>query len=337
MSQLDSILDGMNKWNTGQLNPPKVKQLYKQSPKSNHSTSQPDKKRKLSSNNSSIKNTNPFTLGDEEQENDGNTPVLELGDAPIISTVAQCDTAIKEISAHKVIAVDCEGVNLGREGRLCLVQIATANKSYLFDVVEGGKDLFQHGLRKLLEDSSIMKVMHDCRLDSDALFHEHQVTLQCVYDTQIGFAIVERQQHGATPLPVGLNTLLRRFGMGATNEAKDVMKEEMQRDCGFWGKRPMSDIALQYARQDVIYLCLVQRQMDAILSKTSRSNLLKYSDNYLAQYRNCTTVVRHKQNEEGKNDDLAQERFVPQYGIKAWDDETALSLERSTSRSNRRK
>jgi len=331
MAQLDSILEGMSKWSKGQLNPQEAKQLLV---KSNHSTI-PPKKRKLSNDSPTTNST--YQLGEGEQEKEEPIPELELGDTPIISTVAQCEVAVKEICMHKVVAVDCEGVNLGREGRLCLVQIATSNKPYLFDIVEGGKDLFHHGLRKLLEDPLIMKVMHDCRLDSDALFHEHQVKLQAVYDTQIGFAIVQRQQSGTTPLPVGLNTLLRKFGMGATNEVKDAMKEEMQKDCGFWEKRPMSDIALLYARQDVTHLCLVQRQIDAILSKTSRSNLLKYSDNYLAQYRDRTTPLVPHNHKRDENDNVGQERFVPQYGIKTWDNETALSLERASNRSNRRK
>ena len=65
------------------------------------------------------------------QDND-QIPALYLGDAPIITTIAQCEAAIKEIYMHKIIAVDCEGVNLGRTGKLCLVQIATVCKPYLF-------------------------------------------------------------------------------------------------------------------------------------------------------------------------------------------------------------
>jgi len=108
-----------------------------------------------------------------------------------------------------MIAVDCEGVQLGRTGRLCLVQVATPTKPYLFDIIEGGGAIFDSGLRRVLEDERIVKVMHDCRMDSDALFHEFKGSLKNVFDTQIGYAIVQRQQAASTPLPVGLNTLLR--------------------------------------------------------------------------------------------------------------------------------
>jgi len=336
---LADILEGINKWSRGETNLPKppLKLCKDASPSTIASNSGGKAKKRKYAECSSENNKLPISPShvNEVQDND-QIPALYLGDAPIITTIAQCEAAIKEIYMHKIIAVDCEGVNLGRTGKLCLVQIATVCKPYLFDIIEGGPTLFQHGLRCLLEDPLILKVMHDCRLDSDALFHEYQVNLQCVYDTQIGFAIVQRQQDGFTPLPVGLNTLLRRFGLGATNEAKDIMKEEMQKDPQFWQKRPMSDIALLYARQDVTHLCLVQRQIDAILSKSSRSNLLKYSGNYLAQYRNSATPVVHQNKIEGENTNSQRDRFVPQYGIKSWDDETAQSLERSANRTNKK-
>lgn len=49
------------------------------------------------------------------------------------------------------------------------------------------------------------------RLDSDALFHEHKVNLTNVFDTQVAYAVVTRGKGYSTPLPVGLNTLLRYF------------------------------------------------------------------------------------------------------------------------------
>lgn len=60
--------------------------------------------------------------------------VSPVGDEPLITTKEQCELAVKEIldGKNKVLAVDCEGINLGRNGRLCLVQVATPTKAYLF-------------------------------------------------------------------------------------------------------------------------------------------------------------------------------------------------------------
>lgn len=50
-----------------------------------------------------------------------------------------------------------------------------------------------------------------------------------VWDTQIGYAVVQRQQNaGQTPLPVGLNTLLRKYAQGRENPYKDSAREQME-------------------------------------------------------------------------------------------------------------
>jgi exonuclease 3'-5' domain-containing protein 1 len=73
---------------------------------------------------------------------------------------------VAELTKLEVIAVDCEGVNLSREGELCLVQIGTESKVYLVDVLEHGRALFEEGgLRALLESTKVRKVLHDCRYD----------------------------------------------------------------------------------------------------------------------------------------------------------------------------
>jgi len=43
---------------------------------------------------------------------------------------------MREIQEYKVLAVDCEGVNLGREGELCLVQIGLGEQRvFLIDIL----------------------------------------------------------------------------------------------------------------------------------------------------------------------------------------------------------
>ena len=137
---------------------------------------------------------------------------------------AECREMVAELSKLEVIAVDCEGVNLSREGELCLVQIGTESKVYLVDVLEHGRALFEEGgLRALLESAKVRKVLHDCRYgrrppppgptgasvnsqrlamccvlrecrgDSDAMYHQYGVALQNVFDTQIAYAVIKRQ------------------------------------------------------------------------------------------------------------------------------------------------
>jgi hypothetical protein len=101
--------------------------------------------------------------------------------------------AILEIASNSIIAVDCEGklltrllqannavigVALGRNGKVCLLQIATEANVFLFDVQTLGASLFSLGLKAILEYHSPSKIFYDCRKDSDALFHQFDIRLK---------------------------------------------------------------------------------------------------------------------------------------------------------------
>jgi exonuclease 3'-5' domain-containing protein 1 len=71
--------------------------------------------------------------------------------------------------------------------------VATPKKVYLFDVLKGGERLFfDRGLRYLLESNKIIKIMHDCRKDSEALYFQYDVTLRGVWDSQIAYAVLSQ-------------------------------------------------------------------------------------------------------------------------------------------------
>ena len=57
----------------------------------------------------------------------------------------KAEEAIKDLNKLTQLSVDCEGVNLGRDGELCLIQIATSSKVYLFDIVELKGQVFDLG------------------------------------------------------------------------------------------------------------------------------------------------------------------------------------------------
>eukprot|EP01112_Ceratiomyxa_fruticulosa_P017682 TRINITY_DN5559_c0_g1_i6.p1 TRINITY_DN5559_c0_g1~~TRINITY_DN5559_c0_g1_i6.p1 ORF type:complete len:595 (-),score=85.27 TRINITY_DN5559_c0_g1_i6:1573-3357(-) len=193
----------------------------------------------------------------------------DLGGCPIINSVRKCKEAVRQIRSHtsKKISLDCEGVFIRRDihWKLSLLQIATPHNVYLFDIWEGGKDLFDKGgLRDLLEDPSILKITHDCRGDSIALYHEYGTYLNNVFDTQIAYAVL-CSQSGFIPLPVSLNTLLMRFADGESNPLKDMVKAEMSRDEQYWKYRPLTQTMISYAQQDVLHLFTVHKRMEEVL------------------------------------------------------------------------
>jgi len=161
-----------------------------------------------------------------------------------------------------VIAVDCEGVNLSKDGKLCLIQVATPKKVYLFDILKGGDRLFfDRGLRYLLESNKVVKVMHDCRKDSEALYFQYDVSLRGVWDSQIAYSVLSQLKGFKTPYPIGLNTLLKACSC-EENKFKDMVKSAMTAMKNFWEVRPLSRMMIDYAAGDVSNLLRVYSMLN---------------------------------------------------------------------------
>ena len=211
-----------------------------------------------------------------------------------IDNVSACLNAVNRLSHHQRIALDCEGVALSRTGKLCLLQVASPDCIYLFDLISAetpAEELMnQGGLKRLLERHDVYKVTHDCRHDSDALFHQFNVKLGPVIDTQVVFAVLRRVRGMPACLPVSLRTLLKKFAGASENELimKNEIKGNMTEDEGFWLKRPLSPQAIKYARMDVEYLLqvtqLLARYIDAA-DKTAWKDVLEESQKYLKVFR----------------------------------------------------
>jgi len=67
----------------------------------------------------------------------------------LIDQEHQLPDVIQLLRKETQLSVDCEGVELGKTGELCLVQIATSQKVYLFDVEVLGRKIFDQGKQRL--------------------------------------------------------------------------------------------------------------------------------------------------------------------------------------------
>lgn len=77
----------------------------------------------------------------------------------IVTEADRCMRIVESLSNCDFIALDAEGINLGKEGPLTLLQIGTVDdKVYLFDI-ETNTDLFRKGnLQDLLQSDKPVKV-----------------------------------------------------------------------------------------------------------------------------------------------------------------------------------
>lgn len=121
-----------------------------------------------------------------------------LQNTRVIATVNESQFVTEAIakSATKddpvVISVDCEGINLGLKGELTLVEIGTIRgEAFIFDVLQCPNIMTEGGLKALLENDNVIKIIHDCRNDSVNLFVQFKVLLRNVFDTQVNFSIIQ--------------------------------------------------------------------------------------------------------------------------------------------------
>lgn len=170
-----------------------------------------------------------------------------------------------------VIGFDCEGVDLCRHGRLCIMQIAFPDAIYLADVIEGGEVLMK-ACKPALESNYITKVIHDCKRDSEALYFQFGIRLHNVVDTQIAYSLIEEQEGRKRPPDdyISFVSLLAdpRY-CGISYEEKEEVRFLLRQDPNFWTYRPLSELMVRAAADDVRFLLYLYHKMMEKLNQRS--------------------------------------------------------------------
>jgi len=176
----------------------------------------------------------------------------------VVVNIRECQMLVEDVlQSGQPIGLDGEGVNLGPKGKLTLVQISTmSGQVFIFDVQTNPGLFIQGRLADLLQSENIVKVIHDCRNDSAALYFQHGITLKNVFDTQAAHAVVQLQETGKPVYKVknvSFNALCELYN-APVNPMKDQVKNIYRRDQKFWARRPLSKDMICYAAADVMAL-----------------------------------------------------------------------------------
>ncbi len=157
------------------------------------------------------------------------------------------------------VAIDTEtmGLSLSRD-RLCLVQLSPGDGSA--DIVQIARDQTDApNLKRLLADTSLLKIFHFARFDLGMLEKTFSVMPAPVYCTKIASRLARTytDKHG-------LKDLVREV-LG-----HDLSKQQQSSD---WGAGGLSDAQVSYAAADVLYLHALRDRLDAMLAREGRAAL----------------------------------------------------------------
>jgi len=210
--------------------------------------------------------------------------------------------AIEYLSKSTVISFDVEGVNLSRSGKLSICQIYDGSIVYVFDVLRMGKALFEcgNGLKEILENPKIVKVMWDCRRDSDALLHQFGVTLDGVVDLQVMEVLIRYRFVKAIPKYVmSLEKTIEEYSIACPvgyvemrQFAMDLYSPKRGGNPKIWEKRPIDDVLLLYTVEDIV--CIYRIFTERFVRLLSIHTALVASKPRLVEFRDSACVVKNQ-------------------------------------------
>ncbi len=133
-----------------------------------------------------------------------------------------------------------------------LYQIATDDELAIVDPLRVSQ---WGGFKSLLEDPSIVKVMHACSEDLEVFAHHIDASPMNLFDTQVASGFL------STEFSPSYADLVKRY----TGQQLD--KHETRSD---WLARPLRDEQLRYAVEDIVHLLPVWRAQTAELDRLGR-------------------------------------------------------------------
>jgi ribonuclease D len=176
------------------------------------------------------------------------------------------------LSFGKSVAIDTEtmGLNPARD-RLCLVQLSSGDgNAHLVQMAPG--EYGAPNLKKLLADTSVLKIFHFARFDVASLKAYLDVDVTPIYCTKIASRLARTftDKHS-------LKELCREL-MGV-----ELSKQQQTSD---WGADKLSDEQLSYAASDVLYLHKIKEKLDAMMEREGRLHLAQACFDFLPQRSN---------------------------------------------------
>jgi len=172
---------------------------------------------------------------------------MKLNSAALIENQHDLSKLIDDLEKSAHVAVDTESNSFyAYFNRICLIQVSTEQQDYIIDPFSAG-DIEAFG--KILSSPDIEKIFHAAPNDIAGLKRDFKFTVNNVFDTSVAAKILGYRQLGLAPI------LLEHFGIS-------LDKKWQRYD---WGRRPLRDEQIEYARFDTHFLIPLRHKLVAEL------------------------------------------------------------------------
>jgi exonuclease 3'-5' domain-containing protein 1 len=206
-------------------------------------------------------------------------------------------------AAPSLLYIDIEGVDLGRQGSVSIIQLymPPVTDVYLVDVHVLGSDAFDtpapasasastcpHTLRSILESPAIHKVFYDLRADNDALHAHYRIALPAsgagVHDLQLmeiatrspGYDRNNPYVNGlakSIKADAGLTYAERLAFEAIKARGLELFRPDRGGSFEVFNKRPMPDAVVDYCAGDVVLLRRLYASYSRRMSKVWESRV----------------------------------------------------------------
>ena len=177
----------------------------------------------------------------------------------------QNDLPLQSLKSFKGdITIDTEtlGLNVKRD-RLCLIQLRNESnkKVYLIQFDQNISSANSKNIKSLMEDKSLTKIFHYARFDMAVLKENLNINVKNIFCTKIASKLTRTysSRHGLKDL------------------VKEILNIELDKteQTSDWSQKKLTKQQIQYAMNDVLYLCDLKKNLESKLLETKRLKTFK--------------------------------------------------------------
>ncbi len=174
---------------------------------------------------------------------------MELNNVALIENQHDFAKFILDLEKSAHVAVDTESNSFyAYFNRICLIQVSTDQQDYIIDPFSVGKI---DALGEILASPYVEKIFHAAPNDIAGLKRDFKFVVNNVFDTSVAAKMLGYKQLGLAPI------LMEYFGIS-------LNKKWQRYD---WGRRPLREEQIEYARFDTHFLIPLRHRLVAELEE----------------------------------------------------------------------